>query len=78
MNLRYCNPFGLRSGVVGLSAFLLLLANPIEALHEAMVHHFITDKHCVIGMHHMKSLEASVSVLHRVYGAMARRADIMA
>ena len=31
-----------------------------------------TDKHCVIGIHHMKSLEASVSVLHRVYDAQGR------
>ena len=31
-----------------------------------------SDKHCVIGMHRMKSLEASVSILHRVYDAQGR------
>ena len=31
-----------------------------------------SGKHCVIGMHHMKSLDASISVLHRVYGARGR------
>jgi len=44
----------------------------MEPLKKAMVHHFITDKHCVIGMHRMKSLEAAVSVLHCVYDAQGR------
>ena len=48
------------------------LANPMEPLKKAMVHHFSTDKHCVIGMHRMKSLEAAVSVLHCVHDAQGR------
>jgi len=45
------------------------LANPIEPLQKAMVHHFITDKHCVIGMHRMKSLDGFSLLLHRVNDA---------
>jgi len=37
-----------------------------------MVHHFITDKHCVIGMHRMKSLDGFSRLLHRVNDARGR------
>ena len=48
------------------------LANLIDTLHEAMVHHFITDKHCVIDMHRMKSLDGFGRLLHRVNDAQGR------
>jgi hypothetical protein len=48
------------------------LANPIDTLHEAMVHHFITDKHCVIDIHRMKSLDGFGRLLHRVNDAQGR------
>ena len=31
-----------------------------------------SEEHCVIGMHHVKSLDTSVSVLHHGYGAWSR------
>ena len=40
--------------------------------HEVNRPDCTSEEHCVIGMHHVKSLDASVSVLHHGYGAWSR------
>ena len=44
----------------------------IGPLHDMNGPKSTSDKHCVIDMHHVKSLDASVSVLHHGYGAWSR------
>ena len=45
------------------------VTSPMKYRHEVNRPECTPEKHCVIGMHHVKSLDASVSVLHHSYGA---------
>ena len=44
----------------------------MELLHEVIRPECTINKHCVIDMHHVKSLDAFGRLLHRVYGARCR------
>ena len=48
------------------------LTSPMKYRHEVNRPECTSEKHCVIGRHHVKSLDASVSVLHHGYGAWSR------
>ena len=52
--------------------YLLDLTAPMKYRHEVNRLECTSEKHCVIGVHHVKSLDASVSVLHHGYGAWSR------
>ena len=45
------------------------VTSPMKYRHEVNRPECTPEKHCVIGMRHVKSLDASVSVLHHSYGA---------
>ena len=53
-------------------ALLPVLITQIEFLTEQMVLDFSADKHCMLGMHHMKALDALGRLLHRAYGGRSR------
>ena len=51
---------------------LPVLIAQMELLHEVIGPECTINKHCVIDMHHVKSLDAFGRLLHRVYGARSR------